>query len=70
MLQFETAKLSIEDMPQYDECKDESQNTETFPALDKEPEVTTECRGPVFKCRDITPEKGQNGQRPHGKLLL
>ena len=33
-------KLCIEDMLQYNAYKDESQNAETFPMLDKEPVVT------------------------------
>ena len=32
----------MKDMPQYNLYKDESQNVETFPYLDEEPEVTLE----------------------------
>ena len=32
--------LSVEKTPQYDPNEEESQNTETFPMLDGEPEVT------------------------------
>ena len=34
--------LGVEETPQYDSCDDESQNAETFPMLDEEPEVTPE----------------------------
>ena len=34
--------LGIEDMLQYDPCKNDSQNVKILPTLDEEPEVTLE----------------------------
>ena len=36
------ANLGVEETPQYNPYKDESQNAETFPMLDEEPEGTPE----------------------------
>ena len=41
------AYLGKEDMPKNDPYKDESQNVDTFPISDEEPEVTVEWGGNI-----------------------
>ena len=49
------AELGIVDMPQYETYKDESQNADTFPALDKEPEVTPDWGNQYFNAEILCP---------------
>ena len=59
--------LGVEEILQYDPYEDKSQNSERFPMLDEEPEVTPKG-GPICKCRDTAPKRGQDGQRLSGML--
>ena len=57
------ADLSADGMTQYNPYEDESQNVDTFPMLDEEPEVTYKWGGPILKCNIINLERGQDGPR-------
>ena len=54
----------MEETLQYDPYEDKLQNAEMLPMLDEEPEVTPELGGPIHKCMNTAPERGQDGQRP------
>ena len=58
-------ELGVEVMSQYDPYEGKSQNKETFPMLNKEPEVTPEL-WTVCEHRNIAPKRGQDGQRLSG----
>ena len=54
--------MSVEETMQYDPYEDESQNAETFPMLDKEPEVTPEW-GDQYVNAEILLPRGDNMAR-------
>ena len=55
-------KLGVEETPQYDPYKDESQNAEKFPMLDEKPKVTPEW-GDQYKITEILLPRGCNMSR-------
>ena len=57
-------ELGVEDTPQYDQYDDKLQNAETFPMLDKEPEVTPEW-GNQYVNAEILPPRGDKMARGH-----
>ena len=59
-------ELGVEDTPQYDPYEDELQNTETFPILDEEPEITSRWGDQYVNAETLPPRRGQNGQRLSG----
>ena len=60
-------KLGSNDTKQYNLCEDESQNDETFPFYEKEPEITPECKDKYMDKHDAN---GNPNGRSHQNPML
>ena len=66
------ADLGIENMPQYDPYEDGSQNGETFPTLDEDPEATHDCGNMDFYVEILLfrEDKMARGSVLHQSMIL